>query len=282
MTDATPPLRTAQEILSSYDAVLLDSYGVLVDGAGALPGARAFLQALQARCTPWLVVSNDASRSVAASAERYASLRLPVPPDRILVSAALLAGHFARNDLAGAETIVLGPQDSVAWVRQAGGVVVPWDHPDPAVVVVCDDAGYPFVPAVEAIVTTLSRKLRAGDSVHLVLPNPDLIYPDGQGRLALTAGTTAGVIEAALHSVFGDAAPRFARLGKPHGAIFEAACARLGLSGRRVVMLGDQIVTDVAGGRAAGLSTGLVCTGVTAPNVEAFADRPDFIVRSLA
>lgn len=274
-----PPEKTAAQIVEQFDAVLLDSYGVLVDGSGALPGARRFLERLDETHTPWLVVSNDASRSLEAAAVRYEALDLPIPADRILVSAALIAPYFAREQLGGSRCIVLGPVDSVGWVEQAGGVVVPYDDRSPDVVVACDDEGYPFVEAVEAVISTLVARIREGVTPRLVLPNPDRIYPAGDGRLRLTAGSTALVIESALAAVFGPDAPRFVGLGKPHAFIFEEACHRIGTSGRRVAMLGDQILTDVAGAKHAGLSAGLVATGIaTAGHGEL---QPDFIVRSL-
>jgi len=274
-----PPTKTAAEIVEQFDAVLLDSYGVLVDGAGALPGARALLERLEESATPWLVVSNDASRSLSAAADRYTKLHLPVPADKILVSAALIAPYFAAEKLGGSRCIVLGPPDSAAWVEQAGGVVVPYQDPSPDVVVACDDAGYPFVQAVEAVISTLVDRIRAGVTPRLVLPNPDRIYPAGGGRIALTAGSTALVIESALAAVFGPDAPAFVGLGKPHAFMFDEACRRIGRSGPRVAMLGDQILTDVAGAKRAGLSAGLVATGIaTAGHGDL---QPDFVVRSL-
>ncbi|MEM6992350.1 MAG: HAD-IA family hydrolase [Myxococcota bacterium] len=275
------PVYSVAQVLDRFDGVLLDSYGVLVDGRGALPGAAALLARLEATGTPWMVVSNDASRSVQASAERYAGLGLPIAPTQILLSAAMLAPHFAAERLSGANTIVLGPPDSVRWAEDAGAAPVPWDDPEPDAVVVCDDEGYPFVEAVQAVITTLARRLRHGHTPALVLPNPDLVYPTGSGGLALTAGTAALVIERALWAVFGDAAPRFVPLGKPEPAIFLEACRRIGVEGRAVVMLGDQLATDVAGGNAAGLSTGLLGTGVAAPRIDGWPVRPDFVLPSL-
>lgn len=272
----------ATDLIARFDAVLLDSYGVLVDGSGVLPGAAAFIDALRASPTPWLVVSNDASRTVAASAGRYADLGLAIPPERILLSAALLAPYFAAHQLQGKRTIVLGPEDSKTWVRDAGGHVVDFRTADPEVVVVCDDAGYPFVEAVEAVISTVAARHRQGFPTALVVPNPDLIYPCGEGRLALTAGTTAAVIERALEAVFGETAPRFDALGKPHPAMFDAACERVGHRGPSVVMLGDQLNTDVAGARAAGLCACLVGTGVTVASAARADLVPDLVVTSLA
>lgn len=282
MTQGAPPTLQPREVIERFDAVLLDAYGVLVDGNGVLPGAAGFLDALNAAAVPWMIVSNDASRSLRTATDRYTALGLTVTEDQLLVSAALLAPHFERAGLAGAKTIVLGPADSVQWVRDAGGDPVGWDDPAPDVVVVCDDAGYAFVPAVEAVISTVARRQQKGHSVALILPNPDKVYPSGNGQLALTAGSTALVIESALAAILGEQAPTFVGLGKPHAAIFDAACTHIGHTGPSVAMLGDQVATDIVGAHAAGLTGGLVLTGVT-KHVSADGEgRPDFVLRSLA
>ena len=51
--------------------------------------------------------------------------------------------------------------------------------------------------------------------------------------------------------------PRFEALGKPAPALFELARARLA-GAARVVMIGDQLETDIAGARATGLDAALV------------------------
>jgi ribonucleotide monophosphatase NagD (HAD superfamily) len=52
------------------------------------------------------------------------------------------------------------------------------------------------------------------------------------------------------------------RLGKPNTPIFEEAVRRAGTS--NVVMIGDQLETDIKGARAAGLDAVWIETGVTA------------------
>ena len=54
---------------------------------------------------------------------------------------------------------------------------------------------------------------------------------------------------------------RFVRLGKPHGAMVAEALRRSGT--RNMIVIGDQLETDVAGARAFGLDSVLVDSGVT-------------------
>jgi HAD superfamily hydrolase (TIGR01450 family) len=247
------------DLLDRYDGLLLDAYGVLVDAEGALPGAAALLAELDRRRRPFAVVTNDASRSTATWVRRFAAFGLAVGPARLVSSGSLLPGYFRAHGLAGARTCVLGTPDSYDFVREGGGAPVelaPGMEVD--AVAVCDDAGTPFLEGIELALSAIVRAAEAGRRPRLVLPNPDLVYPKRGGELGLTAGSMALVIEAALARRFRAEPLVFDRLGKPEPHLFREAAARLGVPPARLVMIGDQLETDVAGARAAGIDAALL------------------------
>lgn len=258
-----PAPTTVDDLLGRYDFFLLDAYGVLVSGTGALPGASAFLHRLLRAGKPYLIVSNDASRSPDSSQARYEKMGLPISADRILTSGQLLGDHYARAGLVGAETIVLGTEDSYEYVRAAGGVVVAPGDDSARVVVVGDDDGYPFLDTVNEVISVLLRRMARGLPTALVLPNPDLIFPMRPGAFGITAGAIAALIELVLRVRHPDGAGHFVPLGKPHAPMFEAAARRLGNPDRRrIVMVGDQLGTDILGANRFGIDSVLVETGI--------------------
>jgi ribonucleotide monophosphatase NagD (HAD superfamily) len=94
-----------------------------------------------------------------------------------------------------------------------------------------------------------------------VLPNPDLIYPKADQGFGIASGSIALILEAALQRRYPSRPElRFTRLGKPHAAIFKKAHARSGT--RDMVMIGDQLETDIRGAVEFGLDAVLVNTGV--------------------
>lgn len=254
-----PKARTIRDLLEAYDGILLDAYGVLVDARGALPAAAPLLTELVRRGQPFAIVTNDASRSLATWAARFASLGLPVAPPQIVTAGSLLPGYFRAHGLAGARTCVLGTPDSFGYVAEGGGAPIP---PAPGMevdaVAVCDDSGTPFVEGIECALSAVVRAVEAGRRPRLVLPNPDLLYPKGGGELGVTAGSMALVIEAALARRFPGERLVFDRLGKPEPHLFLEGAARLGIAPARLVMIGDQLETDIAGARAAGIDAALL------------------------
>jgi hypothetical protein len=95
----------------------------------------------------------------------------------------------------------------------------------------------------------------------MVLPNPDLTYPRGQGSWGFASGSLAAMLEAGLAARVPGDPLRFEPLGKPHPALFHRALTHLGT--RHAVMVGDQLATDIRGGADAGLETALASWGVT-------------------
>lgn len=257
----TSPDPSFADLAQRYDLFLFDAYGVLVDGTGALPGARAALELLGRLNKRCFVVTNDASSLPARTAARYASLGLPLAPEQIVTSGMLLEPHFAEHGLQGARCAVLGPPDGVHYVTAAGGRVVPADT-DFDVLVVCDESGFPLLAGLDAALTSAIRRIDAGGPLHLVVPNPDILYPEGEQAFGFAAGSLALMFEAAFERRY-PAQPglRFARLGKPAPHLYRHALALAGPG--RALFIGDQIETDIAGANAAGIDCALLTTGVS-------------------
>ncbi|CAN5922980.1 HAD-IIA family hydrolase [soil metagenome] len=270
---------TVEELLATHDALLLDAYGVLVDGAGALPEAAPLIAELHRRGTPYAIVTNDASRTPATYVRRFASMGLVIPAERIVTSGSLLPGYFRDRGLAGARTMVLGTEDSYRYVIAGGGepaALAPGVEID--AVAICDDAGTPFLDGIELALSAIVRAVEAGRRPSLVLPNPDLIYPKGGGELGFTAGAMALLIEAALARRFPGENLVFDRLGKPAPHLFAEGKRVLGAA--NPVMLGDQLETDVAGALAAEISVALYA-GISRWNVSSTI-RPTYLLERLA
>ena len=220
--DKIPEIAVA-ELIDRYSVFLLDVYGVIMRGDAALPGAPGFIAELDRRGKRYYVVTNDASALPSTRAKWLQGLGLPVAPDRIITSGALLRGHFEANNLSGPRCVVLGPENSSRYVELAGGRVVP-PTDDFDAIVIGDQSGFPFLETVNAVMSALFHKVDRHQKVHLILPNPDLIYPKGEQGYGVASGSVALVLESALQLRYPDRPDlRFARLGKPHRAIFAEA-----------------------------------------------------------
>lgn len=266
-----------EQLIARYDTLLFDAYGVLIHNSGALPGASELISRLNQLGKPYLILTNDASRLATTASARYLGYGLAIPPERILSAGSLLADHFQHHRLTGKPCLVLGPEDSRQLVANAGGQLVTAKD-DFEVLVVADEMGYPLLETIDTTLSTLCRRLDQNLPIHLILPNPDLIYPKATG-FGITAGSIAMILEAALQLRYPDRDDLyFTRLGKPNAAIFQAAQAR---SPGKLVMIGDQLETDIRGAQGCGIANVLVRSGITSSS-SPLDPRPDYVIDSVA
>ena len=270
-----------RELTDRYTVILFDAYGVLAGSNFVEPEAPAAIELLHGMNKSYFVLTNDSSALAETRAASYESMGLAIDESRIITSGSLLVSYFAENGLVGSRCIVLGPLDSLRYVEAAGGRVVSYRE-DFDALVIGDQAGFPFLEVADMVLSVLFRKIDAGESVRLILPNPDLIYPEGDG-FGFASGSVALIFESALALRYPDRPDlRFARLGKPHPAIFREAFRRSGTMD--MVMIGDQIETDIKGANDFGIASALVRTGISGYDVSSLpeGERPDYLIESLA
>ena len=271
---------TMQELIARYPVILFDSFGVLASSNAVLPGAVELIANLNATGKTYFVLTNDASALPESRSENYAKLALSIKPEQIITSGSLLSRYFADEHLQGLRCVILGPEDSVRYVQIAGGEVVPIGA-DFDAVVIGDQSGFPFLETMDQVMTDLFRKTDNGENVRLILPNPDLIYPDGDG-FGFASASIAMLLESALKLRYPERDDlHFIRLGKPHEAIFAEALRRSGT--RDMVMIGDQLETDIKGANDFGLDSVLVGTGIAALDLSWVPEsmRPTYTLWSL-
>ena len=272
---------TVRELVSHYSVILFDSFGVLADSHGTYPGAVELIDELNRARKPYYVLTNDAGSLPETRSGRYRRMGLDIAPDAIITSGLLLADYFRAQGMVGARCVVLGPDDSRAYVKAAGGVIAEPSEPFDAIVI-GNQSGFPFVETIDAVMSALFARIDAGDSVRLVLPNPDLIYPTAQGGFGIASASVALLFEAALELRYpGRPELRFERLGKPHPAMFEEARRRAGCAD--MVMIGDQPETDIRGANAFGIASALVDTGIAGDAAAPLPAemRPTYYLRGL-
>ena len=269
-----------QELIERYAVILFDSFGVLASSNIVLPGAVELIAELNRTGKTYFVLTNDASALPESRSQNYAKLNLTIRPDQIITSGGLLSRYFAEENLQGLRCVVLGPEDSVRYVEEAGGEVVPVGESFDAVVI-GDQSGFPFLETMDQVMSDLFRMIDQGENVRFILPNPDLIYPDGDG-FGFASASIALLFESALKLRYPERDDlTFIRLGKPHKAIFAEALRRSGT--RDMVMIGDQLETDIKGANDFGLDSALVGTGIAIHDLSSVPEsmRPTYTMRSL-
>jgi HAD superfamily hydrolase (TIGR01450 family) len=255
------------DLLDRYDVVLADLDGTLYRSQDAVPGAVEAVLGAAARGVRTVYVTNNAARRPADVARHLADLGFPADPDDVATSSQAAAVMLAEQLPAGSPVLVVGT-DALADEVRARGLTVTDDPADAAAVVQghSPDTGW-------RLLADATVALRAG--ALWVACNLDATLPTERGPLPGN-----GSMVAALRAATG-LVPQVA--GKPATAQLLAAVERTGA--KRALVVGDRLDTDIEGGRAAGLATMLVLSGVSdAAQVLAAPPglRPDYIGADVA
>jgi HAD superfamily hydrolase (TIGR01450 family) len=253
----------------TFDGLIVDLDGVVWLGGHPIAGAVEAVASLRERGIRLLFLTNDPSSSREDQAARLTAIGVRATVDDVLTSAAATARFLAgRENLRGRRVFVIGSPAFRRELVDAGLEVVSATEGRLAeLVVVGGHAGFDFAELREA-----TRAVAGG--AELVAAGRDRFIPTDDGPEPAT-----GAILAAVETASGITATV---IGKPEPYIFELAREALP-DCERVAVVGDNLASDVAGAKRAGLVAILVLTGVaTAADVVGVEHQPDFVLASLA
>ena len=243
---------------------LTDMDGVLVHEEQALPGAAAFIAALQENGLRFLVLTNNSIYTARDLRARLLRSGIDLPEDSIWTSA-LATAQFLGEQMPGGSAYVIGEAGLTSALHEVGFVMT---ERDPDYVVLGETRTYSFEAITRAI-----RLIERG--ARFIATNPDVTGPSPEGSLPAT-GSVAAMIRQAT-----GVKPYF--VGKPNPLMMRSALNRIEGHSETTVMVGDRMDTDVVAGMEAGLRTVLVLTGSTrASQIETFPYRPTRVEDSIA
>lgn len=234
--------------LNTIQALVIDMDGVLWRGDTPLPGLLEFFNFLNAHNLPFMLATNNATKTQAQYLQKLARFGVAtVKPENILTSSLATAAYLRQEHGPGSKVYVVGEEGLREAMRSAGFVVLS-DASQPADVVV---AGADFTLTYQKL-KHAALLIRGG--ARFVGTNGDLTFPSEEG---LVPG--AGSILAAIEAATGVKPPT---VGKPERLMFDIAVNKMGVAPEHTAMLGDRLETDILGGQRAGLKTILVTTGI--------------------
>jgi 4-nitrophenyl phosphatase len=247
--------------------LILDMDGVLWHGDTPMPGLAEFFGRLRQLNIDFVLATNNAAKTPGQYAAKLARFGVEVPESAILTSSEATA-EFLRGEYdAGTAVFVVGGTGLQEAVEKRGfrrlSVEDVLAGETAAVVTVgfYQEAAFPDFAAGAICIHKGAR---------FVGTNPDPTFPSEYGPLP-GAGSFLALIETAT-----GVAPTI--IGKPGPLIFQDAMRRLGGTPENTAMVGDRLSTDIAGGKAAGIPTILLLSGITSRADLADSDiQPDYI-----
>ncbi|MBX6395740.1 MAG: HAD-IIA family hydrolase [Alicyclobacillaceae bacterium] len=249
--------------------IIVDLDGTLYRGNTAIPGAVEWLKRVREQAGV-VFLTNNSKWTPEQVACRLQRLGFQADTRDVLTSA-MAAARYIRETWGSSPLLVLGEEGLWQAVQEAGLTAFRPGEIEPERVSVVLQGIHQSCTYRD--LSELCRAIRAG--ARFVLTNPDRALPTDQG-LVPGAGAIASLIEAAT-----GVAPVV--VGKPEGRMVEQALHLLNLAKDQVVMVGDNLETDIEAGRRAGVDTVLVLTGYTRrEDLGHSRIRPDWVLDDLS
>lgn len=240
--------------------VILDLDGTVYLGSQQVPGASEFVAFLAEQDIACLFVTNRSNRKPEDVAAHLREYGIPCEVEHVLTSSQATVQYLKQGS-----AYVIGEEGLTSELSKAG-IAITDQNPD--YVIVSLDRQFNYDKLMVAC------NLIAGGATFIAT-NPDKVLKVATG---LNPGT--GSIVAAVEAASG-VTPLV--IGKPEKLIMEMALARLGLAAGDVIAVGDNVMTDIPAGAAAGMRTVLLLTGVSQRHeADAGPFRPDWVLDGFA
>lgn len=255
-----------QEAEVRFKGYVFDLDGTVYLGEALLPGAQAVIGRLRAAGARVIFLSNKPIEPRASYAAKLTRLGMPTPAEDV-INSSLVAARYLSAEMPGGRIYVIGERPLVEELLAAGLRMA--ERPEETdLVLVSLDRGLHYEKLHFAY-----RAAKAG--ARVMATNPDLVCPM-PGDEIIDAGATIAALEALLRR------PIDGVIGKPSPIMIRTVVDYLGLPPGSCLMVGDRLETDISMGRAAGMATALVLTGVTdRALLERSAIRPDYVLEGL-
>jgi HAD superfamily hydrolase (TIGR01458 family) len=248
--------------MPGVDALLLDIDGVLAVSWEPIPGSVEALAWLRRTGIPFRLITNTTTHTRTDLAAVLGRAGFDVTPGEIVTAVTATASHL-RSAHPDARVAVLSDGDAR---EDLEGVRIVSMEDDPDVVVLggaCDAFSYPRMNRIFQ---------RLMDGAALVGMHRNLYWRTAEGW-QLDGGAYLTGLEAA-------AGLSATVCGKPAPAYFRAALEGLGVGPDRALMVGDDVVNDIAGAQDAGIRAVLVRTGKF-QEADLSKGAPDLVIDAL-
>ncbi|OJV18557.1 MAG: haloacid dehalogenase [Dyadobacter sp. 50-39] len=250
-----------KSVISKYDVIFFDAFGVLKTYNGLIPGIENTFAYLRERGKDFYVVTNDASRSPEQLAQSYVNLGIEdVTPDRI-ISSGMLAREYLDLKVRKGTVAYLGTENSAHYIETSDLKTLSIRQldlnnvGDINALVFLDDEGFDWNTDLTKTLNLLRKR-----NIPVIVANTDKTYPASKSRVSFAIGALAKMIENTIGR-------EFIRFGKPDPQMFIFAYQHIknypNVSKQDILMVGDTLNTDILGGNKFGLDTALVLTGNT-------------------
>ena len=239
---------------------VIDMDGVLYRGNKKIEGADAFIKFLQDNAIPFLLATNNSTRTREMYVEKLKNMGIEVDEENIITSA-YVTGKILKKEKNRASALIVGEIGIFEEIKRIGWKIVDlknWNETEYVIV---------------GMDTTLTyEKLKAGclainNGARFIATNNDKNFPSEEGLIP-----GAGSMVAALEAATGKKARVMGKPNEPYANTIKSI-----LGSKDIWVVGDRIETDMLLAEKLGAKKVLVLSGVTKEPVK----NVDYILENI-
>lgn len=223
---------------------LIDLDGTMYRGTKQIEGANVFIEELQKRGATFYFLTNNSKRTKKQNVEHMEQLGFKNIKEEQFFTSAMAATCYAKKHMKGNRAYYIG-EDGLHEALLENGFEICEDDVDLVFVGLDNQATY------EKYSKALGYLI---NGAKLIGTNDDRMLPQPDG-FKIGNGSIVHMFEYAS----GQTSPK---IGKPHDVILEEALAYLGCEKKDVVLIGDNLETDILLGVRNDIETVFVTSGV--------------------
>ena len=243
---------------------LIDMDGVIHRGSTLIEGAAEFIHGLSEEGIPYLFLTNNSAHTPLDVAVQLRQFGIETTPEHVYTSAQATAAFVHRQKPNGT-AFVIGEGGLLAALHEVN-YAISRDAPDYVIVGEGRTLNYELVELAHRFVA---------EGAHLLSTNGDTWCPTDAGPRP-GCGAVVALLEAATGR-------KAYHIGKPNPFMMRAARKIIGLSSEEVMMIGDNMDTDIRGATELGFQSILVLTGSSSRDtLREYPFAPTRVVESIA
>ncbi len=255
--------------LKCFDHFIFDLDGVVYIGSKTVNQAPKVLDKLRKEHKTISFITNNPTRSPRQYVKKLKDMKIFTVEEEIITSPMAVAFYLKKRfrKLNEKTAYVIGSSYLKKVVKETGLTLINNIKALPADFVIM--GGHDKFSYEEIYKATIS--IRKG--AKFIATNRDSFYPSIHGFSPATG--------ALLSSIEVSSSQKAITVGKPEKTIFDLVKSKSSL--KKTLMIGDNLDTDILGGKNAGLKTALVFTGATLKKDLVKSDiSPDYVIKDIS
>lgn len=226
---------------------VIDLDGTMYSGNNNIDGAREFISYLQEKNIPYIFLTNNATRTKKQAKEHMLNLGFKNIKEDDFFTSAIAAAKYVSKNFLEKKCFVIGEDGLLEALNEEHFEFVE-DRAD--FVFVGLDRKADYKKYSQAIHNILNGSKFIATNVDRLLPN--------NGKFDAGNGAAVAMIEYATNI-------KSEKIGKPYPIILDILMSEYNLEKNDLILIGDNLETDIKLGYDCNIETIMVCTGVHTP-----------------